>query len=90
MYCIIQDNGVGRKKASELRSQLSENHRSMGLEITKERLATLDEDHSNESPIEIIDLYDENGLAAGTRVTIRVFSLPAIEELKSLFTIELR
>ena len=87
MYCIIQDNGVGRKKASELRSQLSEHHKSMGLEITKERLAVLDEDHSNGSPIEIIDLYDETGLAAGTRVTIRIFSLPAIEELKSFLNI---
>ena len=87
MYCIIQDNGVGRKKASELRSQLSDHHKSMGLEITKERLAALDEDHNNGSPIEIIDLFDKNGSAVGTRVTIRIFSLPAIEELKSFLNI---
>ena len=79
---MIKDNGIGRKKASELRSQLSEHHKSMGLQITKERLAILGEHGSDESPVEIEDLHDEDGNAAGTKVTIRVFSLPAFEELK--------
>jgi len=82
LYCVIKDNGIGRKKASELKSQLSEHHKSMGLEITKERLAILGEQGSDESPVEIEDLYDENSNAAGTKVTIRIFSLPAFEELK--------
>ena len=83
LYCVIRDNGIGRKKASELRSQLSENHKSMGLQITKERLAIIEEQQSKESPVEIEDVYDGNGKAAGTKVTIRIFSLPAFEELKS-------
>ena len=83
MYCIVRDNGIGRKKASELRSQLAANHKSMGLQITKERLAVLDDNKSKESPVEIEDLYDENGLASGTMVTIKIFSLPEIEELKT-------
>ena len=83
MYCIVRDNGIGREKASELKSQLAANHKSMGLQITKERLAVMDDNKSKESPVEIEDLYDENGLASGTRVTIKIFSLPAIEELKS-------
>ena len=82
LYCVIKDNGIGRKKASELKSQLSEHHKSMGLQITKERLAILGERGSDESPVEIEDLHDENGSAAGTKVTIRIFSLPAFEELK--------
>ncbi len=82
LYCVIKDNGIGRKKASELRSQLSEHHKSMGLQITKERLAILGEHDSDESPVEIEDLYDENSNAAGTKVTIRIFSLPEFEELK--------
>jgi len=82
LYCVIKDNGIGRKKASELKSQLSEHHKSMGLQITKERLAILGENDSKESPVEIEDLYDENENASGTKVTIRIFSLPAFEELK--------
>ena len=83
LYCVIKDNGIGRKKASELKSQLSQHHKSMGLQITKERLAILEEEHTNESPVEIEDLFDENEQAAGTKVTIRIFSLPEFEELKS-------
>ena len=83
LYCVVRDNGIGRKKASELRSQLSENHKSMGLQITKERLAIIEEQQNKESPVEIEDMYDENGKAAGTKVTIRIFSLPAFEEIKS-------
>jgi len=82
LYCIVKDNGIGRKKASELKSQLAANHKSMGLQITKERLAVMGNNYSKESPVEIEDLYDENGLAEGTQVTIKVFSLPAFEELK--------
>ncbi|HEX6168275.1 MAG TPA: histidine kinase [Chitinophagaceae bacterium] len=83
LYCVIRDNGIGRKKASELRSQLSEHHKSMGLQITKERLAIIEEQQIKESPMEIEDMVDENGKAAGTKVTVRIFSLPAFEELKS-------
>ena len=82
LYCEIKDNGIGRKKASELKSQLSEHHKSMGLQITKERLAIMGEPQTNESPVKIEDLYDDKGDAAGTKVTIRIFSLPAFEELK--------
>jgi len=82
LYCVIKDNGIGRKKASELKSQLAENHKSMGLQITKERLAMIGELQNNESPVGIEDMYDEKGKAAGTKVTIRIFSLPAFEELK--------
>ena len=82
LYCVIKDNGIGRKKASELKSQLSEHHKSMGLQITKERLAIMGEEQSNGSPVEIEDLYDENSNASGTKVTIRIFSLPEFEELK--------
>jgi hypothetical protein len=37
----------------------------MGFQITKERLAAMGINHSKESPVEIEDLYDENGLGCG-------------------------
>ena len=83
LYCVIKDNGIGRKMASELKSQLSEHHKSMGLQITKERLAIMGQQQSKESTVNIEDLSDESGKAAGTKVTIRIFSLPAFEELKT-------
>jgi LytS/YehU family sensor histidine kinase len=83
LYCEITDNGVGRKKSSELKSLLSRNHKSIGLQITKERLAILGNLHDDESLVEIEDLIDDNGLAGGTKVTIKIFSLSAFEGLKS-------
>jgi hypothetical protein len=82
LYCVISDNGIGRKKASELKSQLAENHKSMGLQITRERLTVMGIDPGNESLVEIEDLYDESGSASGTKATIKIFSLPAFEELR--------
>lgn len=81
LYCIIKDNGIGRKKASELKSQLAENHKSLGLQITQERLS-LFEDQKTNGPVQIDDLYDENGSPSGTSVTLRILSLPTFEQLK--------
>ena len=65
---IIEDNGIGRKASS------SENkmHKSMGMEITRERLALFN--HSNETSIklEIIDLESENK-PLGTKVVLTYF-----------------
>lgn len=62
---IIEDNGIGRKASSEKKKL----HKSMGMNITRERLALYN--HSNDTSIslEIIDLEAEN-TPLGTRVTL--------------------
>jgi len=72
LHCTISDNGVGRKKAAELRSKSAELHKSMGLKITKERLALLNEDKTIETGFEMKDIADENGHPAGTKVVIKM------------------
>ena len=65
---IIEDNGIGRK-ASSTENKM---HKSMGMEITRERLALFN--HSNETSIklEIIDLESENK-PLGTKVVLTYF-----------------
>ena len=65
---IIEDNGIGRK-ASSTENKM---HKSMGMEITRERLALFN--HSNETSIklEIIDLESENR-PLGTKVVLTYF-----------------
>lgn len=65
---IIEDNGIGRK-ASSTKNKM---HKSMGMEITRERLALFN--HSNETSIklEIIDLESENK-PLGTKVVLTYF-----------------
>ena len=60
VYCEVKDNGVGRSfnKVSD--------HSSQALQIIKDRIAN--ENMSKELIIE--DLYQESGLAAGTKVII--------------------
>ena len=77
LYIKITDNGIGRKKAAELASKSATKHKSMGLRITKDRIAMLQKTNGSESPVKIIDLEHEDGSAAGTEVIIK---MPVIYE----------
>ena len=62
----ITDNGIGRKAAALLPKRPDK--QSMGLDITKERL----QHYSLGSSIEMIDLFEMTGNAAGTKVIIHL------------------
>ena len=71
MTCIITDNGIGRNKAAMNKSKSAEKQKSMGLQITKERLAFLTD--RNKQTIFILKiLTDDEGNAAGTRVILKM------------------
>lgn len=72
ILCEIEDNGVGRKKAAEFEADTKKDHKSAALEITRERLAQVNEKGKPESKLEIIDLHNSDGSAAGTKVVIRI------------------
>ncbi len=72
LECSVSDNGIGRKKAEELNRNSKETyHKSTALLVTQERLDLLKEDKNIRS-LEIIDLYNENGEATGTKVIVRI------------------
>jgi tetratricopeptide (TPR) repeat protein len=68
----ITDDGVGRKKAAELKSKSTSAHKSMGLKITADRIGMLQRLNENESPITINDLVHADGSTAGTEVSIKL------------------
>ena len=72
LTCVIRDNGIGRREAGKLRSKSAEKHKSMGLQITAERMALLTGADESRPFFLIEDLYDERGEPAGTRVTLIV------------------
>jgi ligand-binding sensor domain-containing protein len=73
IVCTITDNGIGRKKAAEIkRTMPGSKHKSMGMKITEERLRILNEISLSKHSVKIIDLEDEHGKAIGTRVEIFV------------------
>ncbi|MES2628393.1 MAG: histidine kinase [Bacteroidota bacterium] len=68
LRCVIQDNGVGRKKSEELKNSKRARHTSAGMAITRERLNFLSLTEDLESKIEITDLEGEAG--SGTIVEL--------------------
>lgn len=69
ILCTIEDNGIGREKSKEFKKNRIQQHKSMGMSITKERLDILNSSLNSNIYAEIIDLF-ENGKAAGTKVRL--------------------
>lgn len=73
LVCVIEDNGIGRENAMAMQSKTSVTRKSMGLKITADRLAMLNSRAGYNKPgVEIIDLKNTVGTAAGTRVIIHI------------------
>ena len=70
--CVIEDNGVGRKKAMEIKNKNGESHSSFGTNITENRLKLVSSLYSKDLQLSYIDLYDEKGIPSGTRVEILI------------------
>ncbi len=71
----IKDNGIGRQKAQVLRNHLEKDRKPMATLITKERIKTINKKLKKEIYFDIIDLKDNFGKAAGTKV---VFEIPPL------------
>lgn len=69
LFVVIEDNGVGRQKANELKNITTHTGKSFGMQITKERLATITGSDKN---FRIIDLYDKHNKPSGTRIEIEI------------------
>ncbi len=69
---IVEDNGVGREEAKRINEKNKPNHKSVGLEITANRIAHVNAQSSIENAVVFTDLYDPSGQANGTRVQITI------------------
>ena len=69
ILCTIQDNGIGRERSKEFKKNRVQQHKSMGMSITQERLDILNSSLNRNLNAQIEDLYD-NGIPAGTKVQI--------------------
>jgi tetratricopeptide (TPR) repeat protein len=68
----ISDNGVGRAAAEVIKESKILKRKSVGIAITKERLANFSKDYQNSFDFTIIDLYDEKENATGTKVVLHI------------------
>jgi LytS/YehU family sensor histidine kinase len=72
--CVIEDNGIGRKKALELKEQQSKTkrHVSKGMSICRDRIELLQK-QGHHAQLRIDDKYEES-TPTGTRVVMELSS----------------
>jgi tetratricopeptide (TPR) repeat protein len=63
----ITDNGIGRKKSRELKTDHQKKQRSKGMQNIKQRIAILNEMYKDKVDVFIEDMYDDN---TGTKVIL--------------------
>ena len=68
LLCKIEDDGIGREAAAQIRSKSAIKKKSFGMKITRARIDMTAENAS----VKIQDLTDPAGHAAGTCVEIRI------------------
>lgn len=68
----IRDNGIGREASERLREGKLLKRKSMGISITRERLANFSRLHRETFDLSISDLYTGDGGVAGTQVNLKI------------------
>ena len=69
---IIEDDGIGRVKAAELKSKSALHNKSFGTKITDDRIHLANAQKGINAGVEIIDLYNNNKEAIGTKVVLEL------------------
>ena len=70
LLCTVEDDGIGREKAIEIKAHSDLKHKSRGMLITQKRLELLNERDKDMVNVTITDLKDINNVANGTKVEI--------------------
>ena len=70
--CEVWDNGIGRKKAGEIKNEKGLRHKSLAIAVTQDRLNILNASGESESAICIEDLESNDGTPLGTKVKFNI------------------
>lgn len=68
----IIDNGVGRNASEKIKENRVLKRKSVGIDITTERLANFSKDYQNDFEVSITDLIDDSGAPEGTKITLKI------------------
>ncbi|HNQ26402.1 MAG TPA: tetratricopeptide repeat protein [Aquaticitalea sp.] len=68
----ITDNGIGRKASEKINNSKMTKRKSVGIGITKARLAYFSKDYLGDSKLTFEDLHDDHGKASGTKVILTI------------------
>ncbi|MCB0382188.1 MAG: tetratricopeptide repeat protein [Psychroserpens sp.] len=68
----IEDNGIGRAQSSQINKDKLLKRKSVGISLTKARLANFSKGYVSDYNIHIEDLYDHDQNASGTKVIVDI------------------
>ncbi len=72
LKCIVDDNGIGRILANEIKLRKQQSHQSMGMNVTQDRITILNQQtHNMLASVVVLDKVVE-GIAMGTTVEISI------------------
>ena len=63
----VEDNGIGRQAAQELKSKSATTHKSHGMKVSSERIDLINQIYASRAKVAVQDLSNPDGSAAGTR-----------------------
>ncbi|MFZ1453564.1 MAG: histidine kinase [Ferruginibacter sp.] len=66
IVCEIDDNGIGREKAAELKSNMHVEYQSKGMSISRRRAELYNIEQG------VTDKKDQHGMATGTTITVKI------------------
>ena len=72
LYFKITDDGIGRRQSAARADSSAKRHKPMGMRITADRIAMMQQPGSTEPAITINDLKGPDGTDAGTEVIIKL------------------
>ncbi|MBT7092698.1 MAG: hypothetical protein HN936_05600 [Bacteroidetes bacterium] len=70
MNIVIEDNGIGRKKANLIRQKYA--HKSKGLKNIEKRIQLYNKINLQPIAVNIKDIFDNDNQPAGTQVTLNL------------------
>ena len=68
IFCVIEDNGIGRDEAMKIKKRKGFTHNSMATKITEDRIQLYKKKMKENFSIKVIDLKDNFNSVKGTRV----------------------
>ncbi|TND08274.1 MAG: Sensor histidine kinase [Bacteroidetes bacterium] len=69
IHCLVDDDGIGRPASALLKKETGD-HKSFGMNITRERIDALNRVHLKKTELKITDKTDPEGKPAGTLVEL--------------------
>ncbi len=70
LFVIVEDNGIGRKKAGSFKTREHIEYQSKGMSLTADRIRMINAKYNDRILIDVIDLEDDTGKPTGTRVVM--------------------